>query len=55
MKTVVVTENAYEAIRWASEHFGSSAFRVKNDFPSRAWRFEFDHADQATYFALKWI
>ena len=55
MNIVVVKQNAYDAIRWASENFGTSAFRVLNDFPSTNWRFEFKQPEHASHFALKWV
>ena len=55
MNIIIVKQNAYDAITWASKQFGSTAFKVKNDFPSRNWRFEFNNAKHATHFALKWI
>jgi hypothetical protein len=55
MKIVVLKQNAYEAIRWASKNFGSQAFRVVNDFPSEHWRFEFVRLEHASHFALKWM
>jgi hypothetical protein len=55
MNIVVLKQDAYEAICWASKHFGSKAFRVINDFPSTNWRFEFTQPEHASHFALKWM
>lgn len=55
MNIVVLKQDAYEAIRWASKNFGSQAFRVINDFPSHNWRFEFNRPEHASHFALKWM
>jgi hypothetical protein len=55
MNIVVVKQNAYEAIRWASKNFGSQEFKVINDFPSTNWRFVFAKPEQASHFALKWM
>jgi hypothetical protein len=55
-KILINKEHASDAIRWAVSHFGGgNNFTVQHDFPSSKYRFEFDNANHATMFALKWL
>lgn len=46
---------AYDAIIWASEHFGPNGYQVQNTFPGSLYEFTFYKTDQAALFALKWV
>lgn len=46
---------AYNAILWASKHFGNSGYQIQHTFPGNMYEFSFERSDQASLFALKWI
>lgn len=46
---------AYDAIVWASKHFGDGGYIVQHTFPANMYEFGFPHADQASLFALRWM
>ena len=45
--------SSYDAILWASKHFGSN-FSVQHEFPGKKWKFKFNDSKEALLFALKW-
>lgn len=46
---------AFDAIVWASQHFGPSSYQVQNTFPADLYEFKFERAEQASLFALRWM
>lgn len=46
---------AYDAILWASQHFGNGGYQIQNTFPSNMYEFRFERPEQASLFALKWM
>jgi hypothetical protein len=55
MNTISIPANrAYEAIVWASQHFGPSGYAVQHAFPAKHYAFTFEQPEQASFFALKW-
>ena len=55
MTTISIPVNrAHDAIIWAKTQ-GFKYFEVQHMMPSNKYEFRFDHADQATLFALRWI
>ena len=54
MSSITIDGNkvsTYEAILWASKHFGHN-FHVQHEFPGWNWRFDFEDPKQASLFAL---
>jgi hypothetical protein len=54
-KISIPVNRAYDAIRWASETFGSSGYTLQHTFPANVYEFKFEHSDQASLFALRWL
>jgi hypothetical protein len=55
MNTISIPANrAYDAIIWASEHFGPSGYGVQNAFPAQRYVFSFENSEHASFFALRW-
>lgn len=46
---------AYDAIVWASKHFGDGNYIVYHTFPADMYEFGFERTEQASMFALKWM
>ena len=56
MNKILIPHNrAYDAIVWASKHFGDGGYIVQHTFPANMYEFRFTHADQASLFALRWM
>lgn len=54
-KISISSKQAYDAIIWASEQFGTSGYAVQNTFPADRYIFTFERPEQASMFALKWL
>lgn len=54
-KISIPTVTAFEAIVWASQHFGSFSFHVQHAFPADRYDFTFDRTEHASLFALRWM
>ena len=55
MTTISIPVNrAHDAIVWAKTQ-GFECFEVQHMMPSNKYEFRFDHADQASLFALRWM
>ena len=52
-KISIPVNRAYDAIRWASEHFAQ--FDVQHMMPADKYEFRFECPDQASLFALRWM
>ena len=56
MNTILVhNSRAYEAIVWASEHFGNGGYQIQHTFPGNMYEFKFERSEQASLFALRWM
>ena len=51
-KISIPVNRAYDAIRWASEHF--TQFDVQHMMPADKYEFRFECPEQASFFALRW-
>ena len=54
-KILIPHTEAYNAIQWASEHFGNGGYQIQHTFPSNMYEFGFERSDQAALFALRWM
>lgn len=54
-KILIPYSKAYDAIVWASDHFGPGGYRVQHTFPGSMYEFRFNKPEQASMFALKWM
>ena len=52
-KISIPVNRAYDAIMWAKDHFRS--FEVQHMMPDNKYEFRFDHPEQASMFALRWM
>lgn len=56
MNTILVhNSQAYEAILWASNQFGTGGYTLQHTFPADMYEFKFERSDQASLFALRWM
>lgn len=54
-KILIPHTEAYNAILWASKHFGDGGYIVQHTFPADMYEFRFERSDQASLFALRWM
>ena len=54
-KILIPHTKAYDAINWASEHFGAFGCEIQHTFPANMYEFRFYKSEQASMFALRWM